>query len=90
MLNIINKIYQYLFASWWRPLLWIVIIGFLIYTPTLFCDYHYLDDNVLIKDNFYKIANLSYIPQAFLDGAFQQIIKISVFYIYVLALLVDF
>ncbi|PJC01849.1 MAG: hypothetical protein CO073_02575 [Candidatus Komeilibacteria bacterium CG_4_9_14_0_8_um_filter_36_9] len=72
MLNIINKIYQYLFASWWRPLLWIVIIGFLIYTPTLFCDYHYLDDNVLIKDNFYKIANLSYIPQAFLDGAFHD------------------
>ncbi len=66
MTEYLNKI----FISPWRPLLIIMVIGVLLYLPTLFCDYHYLDDNVLIKDNFYKIQNLSYIPQAFLEGAF--------------------
>ncbi|MBL7021852.1 tetratricopeptide repeat protein [Patescibacteria group bacterium] len=66
----LKKIYNIFFKSKWQPILLIVIIGFLLYIPSLGYDYHYLDDNILIKDNFYKINNLSYITDAFKEGVF--------------------
>ncbi len=66
----LTKIYNNFFKSKWQPILLIVIIGFLLYIPSLGYDYSYLDDNILIKDNFYKINNLSYITDAFKEGVF--------------------
>ncbi len=48
----------------------IILVGFLLYFKTLFFDFTYLDDNVLILDNFYFIKNLANILAAFAHDAF--------------------
>lgn len=54
----------------WRPYFLIFIIGFLLYSQTLFFDFTYLDDNVLIIDNQEIISNLKNIPTIFSADAF--------------------
>lgn len=70
MINNLKQIYNKFFSSWWKPILLLAIIGFVLYLPTINYSYHYLDDNNLIKDNFYKIKNLSHVRQAFKEGVF--------------------
>jgi len=60
------------FFSGFLPYFLIILTGFLLYFKTLFFDFTYLDDNVLILDNFHFLKNLSNIIQAF---------RIEVFYI---------
>jgi len=56
-----------------RPYLWIFIIGFIIYSQTLFFDFTYLDDNVLILDNFYFLSNLTNVFRTFTQDVFQTL-----------------
>lgn len=60
------------FSSKWKQLLFIFIIGFILFVPSLNFDYSYLDDNALIKDNFYKLENISHIVQGFKEGVFPR------------------
>ncbi|MCX6730138.1 MAG: tetratricopeptide repeat protein [Candidatus Portnoybacteria bacterium] len=53
-----------------KPLVWIVVIGFLLYLPTLFFGFTYLDDNVLILDNYHFLHNISNIFEAFKQQVF--------------------
>jgi hypothetical protein len=52
------------------PLLWITLLGFLIYGQTLTYDYTYLDDHQIILNQLDRINTLSYIPKAFTEDAF--------------------
>ncbi len=52
-------------AKKWAPYLIIALLGFLLYLPTLFFGFTYLDDNVLILDNFRFLSNLGNIFEAF-------------------------
>ena len=54
------------------PCLLIISLGFLIYCQTLFFKFTYLDDNVLILDNYYFLKNITNIFKAF---------RVDVFYI---------
>lgn len=59
-----------LFLKRWLPYLLIILIGFLLYFKTIFFDFTYLDDNVLILDNYRFLSNLSNIFQAFRQDVF--------------------
>jgi protein O-mannosyl-transferase len=65
-----NKL-EKIFLKSWRPLIWITVIIFAVYLPTLFYDIVYLDDNVLIVEDYPFNRNLSNIPQAFSEDIFQ-------------------
>jgi len=52
------------------PLLWITLLGFLIYGQTLTYDYTYLDDHEIILNQLDRINTLSYLPKAFTEDAF--------------------
>ncbi|UCD55136.1 MAG: hypothetical protein JSV93_06410, partial [Candidatus Omnitrophota bacterium] len=52
------------------PILLIACLGFLVYSQTLFFDFTYLDDNVLILGNRKFLSKLSNIPQAFRQDVF--------------------
>lgn len=71
-MNRVNKanLLEVLFLKTWRPYTWIILIGFLLYLKTLFFDFTYLDDNVLILDNYRFLSNLSNIFQAFKEDVF--------------------
>ncbi|MFW0862152.1 MAG: tetratricopeptide repeat protein [Candidatus Komeilibacteria bacterium] len=69
-MNKLKQISIKFFNSWWKPILLLAVIGFVLYIPTINDSYHYLDDNALIKDNFYKIQNLSHIKHSFKEGVF--------------------
>ncbi len=56
----------------WHPYAWIFFWGFLIYLQTLFFNFTYLDDNLLILKNFPFISNLSNIAEAFKKDIFLQ------------------
>ena len=62
-----------------KPFFWIVGIGFLLYVPTLFFNFTYLDDNNLILDNQYFLSNLANVFQSFLTDVF-LIFNHSAFY----------
>ena len=62
-----------------RPFLIIVGLGFLLYVQTLFFNFTYLDDNNLILDNRYFLANLSNIFNSFLTDVF-HLFNHSAFY----------
>lgn len=53
-----------------QPYFWIILIGFLLYAKTLFFNFAFLDDNVLILDNQYFLRNLSNILQTFKQDVF--------------------
>ena len=54
----------------WYPYILIIIVGFMLYFPTLFFKFTYLDDNPLILDNQIFLKNLSNILVAFKEGLF--------------------
>jgi protein O-mannosyl-transferase len=68
----IKIIFDKFLASKWQPILLLIVIGFLLYSPTILSEMHYLDDNVLIVDSFSKIDNLSYIFNSFKEGIFPR------------------
>ena len=53
-----------------NPYFLIVLLGFLVYLPSLFFNFTYLDDNVLILDNYYFLKNISNIFEAFKQQVF--------------------
>ena len=55
-----------------HPYLTIISLGFLVYAKTLFFNYTYLDDNVLILDNYQFLKSLSFIPQSFITEVFHS------------------
>lgn len=65
-----KNFFQNIFLEKWRPYFWIILIGFLLYFPSLFFDFTYLDDNVLILDNYHLLRNPSYFFQAFNEEVF--------------------
>lgn len=66
--------------KWWKPYVFIIVIGTLLYSQTLFFDFTYLDDNVLILDYQYFMRNLSNIGQAFKQDVFHVLHVESHFY----------
>lgn len=58
------------FLKTWRPYCWIVILGALVYSQTLFFDYTSLDDLHLIVYNAENLSNLRNIPTAFKTDVF--------------------
>ncbi|PIZ98429.1 MAG: hypothetical protein COX77_04560 [Candidatus Komeilibacteria bacterium CG_4_10_14_0_2_um_filter_37_10] len=68
----INSFIQNKLLIGWRPYLVLAVIILLLYAPSLNYDYHYLDDNVLIKDNFSRLTDLRYFYKSFTEGAFHS------------------
>ncbi len=62
-----------------KPFLFIIGFGFLLYLPTLFFNFTYLDDNNLILDNQYFLSNLANIFPSFLTDVF-HLFNHSAFY----------
>lgn len=58
------------FLAGLRPYLLILIIGLLLYSGTVFFGLSYLDDNILILDNYGFISKLSNIIEAFKQDVF--------------------
>ncbi|MFA6923039.1 MAG: hypothetical protein WC223_02190 [Bacteroidales bacterium] len=52
------------------PLLWLAIAIFLVFSKSLFFDYIYFDDNLLIKENLFNLKKISYISHAFKEDVF--------------------
>lgn len=67
--QIIKNILEFLTT---HPYFTIISLGLFIYIKTLFFSYTYLDDNVLILDNYRFIKNLSFIPQSFITEVFHS------------------
>ncbi len=65
-----NNWFQRVFLEGRRPYFWIVLIGFLVYLPTLFFGFTYLDDNELILNNFHFVKELSNIFNTFKEDVF--------------------
>ncbi|MFW0837901.1 MAG: tetratricopeptide repeat protein [Candidatus Komeilibacteria bacterium] len=60
------------FITGWRGWFWLVVIGLILYSPTLLFSYHYLDDNDLIMNNMDKLSQWSYLGQAWQEGVFHS------------------
>lgn len=56
----------------YMPYIVFVVFGFLIFSHTITYDYSYLDDHILIRNNFQKINKISDISQAFKEDAFHS------------------
>lgn len=67
--QIIKNILKFLTT---HPYFTIISLGLFIYIKTLFFSYTYLDDNVLILDNYQFLKNLSFIPQSFITEVFHS------------------
>ncbi|PIP69159.1 hypothetical protein COW91_00670 [Candidatus Nomurabacteria bacterium CG22_combo_CG10-13_8_21_14_all_32_8] len=74
-----NSFIDKIFLNKWTPVIIIIIIGFLIYGRTLFFNFTYLDDNVLILDNQYFLSKITNIFQSFLADVF-HLFNSSAFY----------
>ncbi len=64
----------------WKPLALICLVGFLLYLPTLFFNFTYLDDNVLILDNFPFLSNLGNILTSFRQEVFHVLHASAAYY----------
>ena len=53
-----------------RPYTWLAGLGFLLYSPSIWFDFVYLDDNVLILRDIHNLSNLGNIAQIFRQGVF--------------------
>ena len=53
-----------------NPYFLIILLGFLVYLPSLFFNFTYLDDNVLILGNYHFLRNISNIFEAFKQQVF--------------------
>ena len=61
-----------IFLKTWRPYVWIIALGFIIYAQTLSFNFTYLDDNALIVDNYHVLKNISNIFQVFKQDVFRS------------------
>lgn len=59
-----------IFLSGCRPCLWIVLIGLSLYAWTVFFGLSYLDDNILILENYEFLGKLTNIVEAFRQDVF--------------------
>lgn len=73
--NFIDKI----FKENWIPYVTMAVFGFVLYFQAFFFDFSYLDDNNLILNNQYFLANLSNIFQSFFIDVF-HLFNHSAFY----------
>lgn len=64
-----NRLEQF-FLEGRRPYLWIVAAGSLLYFKALFYGYTFLDDNILILQNYNFLRDMSNISQAFFQQVF--------------------
>lgn len=71
MNNDLKNRYREIFLDSWHPFLWIASIIFLVYSMTLFFGIVYLDDNVLVMDQYSFNKNLANIPAAFVEDIFR-------------------
>jgi protein O-mannosyl-transferase len=62
------------------PYLTIIVVGFLLYLPTLFFGFTYLDDNTLILDNSGFLSNISNIFEAFRQEVFHILHSSAAYY----------
>lgn len=74
-----NKFYK-IFLDSWHPYFWIGLLIFSVYFVTLFSNIVYLDDNVLVVNQYQFNKNLSNIPQAFSEDIFQTPHNSGTFY----------
>ncbi|MDO9067361.1 MAG: tetratricopeptide repeat protein [Deltaproteobacteria bacterium] len=65
-----NINYDKIFLKSFRPYLWIIGLGFLLYFQALGLGYVSLDDEHLIVQNYPHISNLANLPQAFLKDVY--------------------
>jgi tetratricopeptide (TPR) repeat protein len=65
-----NK-YPEIFLDSWHPFLWIASLIFIVYFTTLFSGIVYLDDNVLVVDQYAFNKDLGNIPAAFGEDIFR-------------------
>lgn len=65
-----NINYENIFLKSFRPYLWIIGLGFLLYFQALGLGYVSLDDEHLIVQNYPQISNLTNLPQAFLKDVY--------------------
>lgn len=65
-----GKFYQ-IFLKTWRPFFWLAVAAFLVYSLTLFSGLVYLDDNVLVSNQYNFNKKLANIPQAFVEDIFR-------------------
>lgn len=69
-LNFKDKLINWRWLKSWRPYFVIIVLGFLLYSPSLGFDLTYLDDNTLLIDNYELISSVKNIPQIFSDDVF--------------------
>jgi hypothetical protein len=65
-----------IFLKGWRPYFWIVLLVFLIYFQTLFFNFTYFDDDILILNNQKFISRLDNILPSFKEDVFLSVFDI--------------
>lgn len=65
-----NSLFERIFLKSWRPYVWIVLIGFLIYFQILSFEFVYFDDDLLIINNQEFISDISNIIESFKEDVF--------------------
>jgi tetratricopeptide (TPR) repeat protein len=78
--NTFKEKVEELFLTGKRPYLWIGVVGLLIYFRSLFFDFTYLDDNVLILDNLFYLKNLGNIFKIFTIEVFHVLHASAAYY----------
>ncbi len=71
MIKEIEQQFSKVFLESWRPFFWIALTIFLVYSATLLSTIVYLDDNVLITEQYQFNQNLLNISQAFNEDIFR-------------------
>ena len=69
-----------IFLESWHPFFWIGLLIFIVYFTTLFSNIVYLDDNVLVMDQYQFNKDLSNTPQAFSEDIFRTPYNGGTFY----------
>ncbi|TSC92312.1 MAG: TPR repeat-containing protein, partial [Candidatus Berkelbacteria bacterium Licking1014_7] len=60
--------------------LWLAGLGFLLYLPTLWFDFVYVDDNILILRDFPFLSNLANLKEIFRRGVFEVLATTDTYY----------
>lgn len=71
MINYLENKYREIFLDPWRPFIFLASIIFLVYSATLFFNIVYLDDNVLVVNDYFYNKNLSNLPSIFQEDIFR-------------------
>jgi len=78
--NISRDKLEQVFLRSWRPYLWIVVMGLIVFFQILFFDFTTLDDTLLIIKNYDYISNLSNLPKIFVEDVFPSFIRDDAYY----------